>query len=84
MNEDEIEPSGPVGRFTRKTAMGAVLHGVALGLQDIFDPNDRETTVAEAPAPGDPDVPRPVEAILDPDDPSQSSVLVRSESAEQQ
>lgn len=78
LNDDtEIEPSTAVQRFRRNTAAGAVLSGMALGLREVFDPVEREEAPIVQDAPGEPDVPRHVDAHLDPDDPTASSVTVR-------
>ena len=73
----EILPSSGVQKFRRNTAMGAVLNGMALGLRDVFDPVKREEAPIVQDADGEPDHPRHVDAHLDPDDPSASSVTVR-------
>lgn len=73
----EILPSSGVQKFRRSTAMGAVLNGMALGLRDVFDPVKREEAPIVQDASGEPDVPRHVDAHLDPDDPAASSVTVR-------
>lgn len=77
-SDEEIRPTSSVGRFARGTATGAILTGMAIGLQQIFDPNEHEQIAIVQPAPEEPDTPRAVEAFLDPDDPTQSSVLVRN------
>ena len=72
-----IVPSSSVGRF-RRSGAGMVLNGVALGLAEVFDGSLHEDPPIIQEAPGEPDIPRQVEAYLDPDDPSASSVVVRS------
>ena len=66
-----------VEAWRRRTATGALLTGIARGLGQVFEP-EREEPAIVAPAPGEPPgPPRPVEAVLDPDDPSASSLVVR-------
>lgn len=76
-DRSEIQPSTGVQKFRRNSAVGAVLNGMALGLRDVFDPVKREEAPIVQDAPGEPDVPRRVDAHIDPDDPSASSVTVR-------
>ena len=76
-DRSEILPSSGVQKFRRNTAVGAVLNGMALGLRDVFDPVQREEAPIVRDADGEPDVPRHVDAHLDPDDPANSSVTVR-------
>jgi len=76
-DRSEILPSTGVQKFRRNTAVGAVLNGMALGLRDVFDPVKREEAPIVQDADGEPDVPRHVDAHLDPDDPAASSVTVR-------
>jgi len=76
-DRSEILPSSGIVKFRRNTAVGAVLNGMALGLRDVFDPAVREEAPIVQDAPGEPDAPRHVDAHLDPDDPSASSVTVR-------
>ena len=75
-DDEPILPTSAVSKF-RRTGAGAVLGGVALGLRDIFDPVVREEAPMMQEAPGEPDNPRAVDAHLDPDDPTSSSVTVR-------
>ncbi|HEX5266265.1 MAG TPA: hypothetical protein VFW24_05790 [Acidimicrobiales bacterium] len=66
-----------VEAWRRRTATGALLTGIARGFGEVFEP-EREPAAIVAEAPGEPfGPPRPVEAILDPDDPSASSLVVR-------
>jgi hypothetical protein len=67
----------PVEAWRRRTATGALLTGIARGFGEVFEP-EREQPAIVAPAPGEPmGPPRPVEAVLDPDDPSASTLVVR-------
>ena len=74
---DAIQPSSAVGRF-RRTGTGMVLQGMALGLAEVFDPTVREEAPIVQEAPGEPDIPRPVDAYIDLENPAGSSVVVRS------
>lgn len=64
-------------RWMHQSATGAVLTGIALGLQHALgDERARPAIVAEAP--GDPDVPEgPVDLHFDPDDPSATVAVIR-------
>ncbi len=72
-----IVPSSNVGKF-RRTGAGMVLNGVALGLAEVFEGSLHEDPPIVQEAPSEPVTPRPVDAYLDPDDPTKSSVVVRS------
>ncbi len=62
--------------WSRSTAMGMVLTGCALGLQEVLDPKSERPIVIEVDAAGEPhDL--PIELILDPDDPSGSLCIIR-------
>jgi hypothetical protein len=62
--------------WRRRSAIGAVATGVALGLKDIFQPTNIEPVIT-AEAPGDPpDSENRLRVILDPDDPSKSVAIV--------
>ena len=66
-----------VEAWRRRSATGAMLTGIARGLGQVFEP-EREQPAIVAEAPGEPlGPPRPVEAVLDPDDPSASTLVVR-------
>jgi hypothetical protein len=77
----------PVRRFDawrRRSAIGAIATGVALGLKEIFQPTDNEPVIT-AVAPGDPpDADNRLRVVLDPDDPSKSVAFLprASESGE--
>jgi len=71
-------PTPPVSRlsaWSRRSAIGAVLTGMALGLQEVFDPEEERTIVIEVE---DDDVlpDLPVQMILDPDSPHGSLCIV--------
>lgn len=58
--------------------MGAVLTGMALGLQEVFDPEEERQIVIEVDdegLPGD----LPVQVMLDPDSPSGTLCIVHRE-----
>ena len=77
LDTDPIEPSGHIDRWRRSGSVGAaVLSGFALGLQEVFYPDQREAPAVVVEA-GEPDTDRPVVADLDFDDPSASVVQVR-------
>jgi hypothetical protein len=53
-----------------------VATGVALGLQEIFQPTDNEPVIS-AEAPGDPpDADERLRVVLDPDDPTKSIAVL--------
>lgn len=61
--------------WSRKTAMGAVLTGFALGIQEVLDPEEERAIVIEVDASGEPrDL--PIQLILDPDSPVGSLCIV--------
>jgi hypothetical protein len=62
--------------WRRRSAVGGLATGIALGLRDIFQPG-RNTPVLTAEAPGDPpDTDERIRVILDPDDPSKSVAIL--------
>ena len=78
----EGEPSkeeADTGRFDawrRRSAIGGIATGVALGLQDVFYPTKNEPVIS-AEAPGEPpDADDRLRVVLDPDDPTKSVVFV--------
>lgn len=76
----EDAPASPlpsrVVRWSRGSAMGAVLTGMALGLQEVLEPRKDEAIVVEVDADGEPhDL--PIRLLLDPDDPRGSLCFVR-------
>jgi hypothetical protein len=83
---EDIEPSAaeefPPGRFDawrRRSAIGSVATGIALGLQQVFYPTDNEPVLV-AEAPGDPPGEgERMRVVLDPDDPTKSVVIFPSD-----
>jgi hypothetical protein len=77
--EDESTESLTSRRFDswrRRSAIGGMATGVALGLQDIFYPTNNEPVIS-AEAPGEPpDAGERMRVILDPDDPTKSVVVI--------
>jgi hypothetical protein len=60
--------------WRRRSAIGGIATGVALGLQDVFYPTNNEPVIS-AEAPGDPpDAGERLRVVLDPDDPTKSVV----------
>jgi hypothetical protein len=63
-----FKPQKPVPRVAPKkarTATGALLTGIALGLRDVFDPEKKVDTIAiEQEAPSEPDEPQEYEVRL--------------------
>ena len=75
---DDDRPPLPsrLSTWSRSTAMGMVLSGCALGLQEVLDPKSQRPIVVEVDAAGEPhDL--PIQLILDPDDPRGSLCIVR-------
>ncbi len=68
----------PFQQWMKRSATGAVLSGIALGLQQIFEPKrELPAFVMEAPdAPHDPDAPFTLH--FDPDDPTKTVAVVRA------
>lgn len=68
-------PASRLSAWSRRSAIGAVLTGMALGLQEVFDPEEERTIVIEIE---DDDVlpDLPVQMILDPDSPHGSLCIV--------
>ncbi|MCU1499037.1 MAG: hypothetical protein JWM47_2990 [Acidimicrobiales bacterium] len=65
-----------VVKWSRSSAIGAVMTGMALGLQEVLEPKRDVAIVIEVDADGEPhDL--PIRLLLDPDDPSGSLCFVR-------
>jgi hypothetical protein len=73
------EDQPPPRRFDawrRRSALGAIATGVALGLKEIFQPTNIEPVIT-SPAPGDPpDADERLRVILHPDDPTKSVAIM--------
>ncbi len=68
-------PSRRFDGWRRRSAVGAMATGVALGLRDIFYPTNNQP-VLTAEAPGDPpDADQEMRVILDPEDPTKSVAI---------
>jgi hypothetical protein len=70
----EFPPEG-FERWRRRSALGSVGTGIALGLQNVFAP-PADQVVMVAPIPGGPPDPDRLQVILDPDDPTKSIVVM--------
>ena len=68
-------PVTPVASWRRRSAMGAVLTGLALGLKEVFEPDDEAQIVVEVDDEGLPND-LPVRLFLDPDSPAGSLCIV--------
>jgi len=77
--EEDPQETTPLQRFDgwrRRSAVGAIATGVALGLKGIFQPTNIEPVIT-AEAPGDPpDADERLRVILDPDDPTKSVAII--------
>ena len=63
-------------RWSRSTALGAVMSGFGLGLQEVLEPSRDQAIVIEVDADGEPhDL--PIQLFLDPDDPAGSLCVIR-------
>ena len=65
-----------LSRWGRSAALGMVLSGVALGLQEVLDPKDQRQIVVEVDACGEPEH-LPISLFLDPDSPAGSLCVIR-------
>jgi hypothetical protein len=71
-------PPDRLSHWRRNSALGAVLTGLALGYQEVFDPEEERSIVIEVDDEGEPrDL--PVELFLDPDSASGSLCIVHRE-----
>ncbi len=71
------QPVTKVSQWRRRSALGAVLTGMALGLQEVFDPEEERSIVIEVDADGEP-LDLPVDLFLDPDSPAGSLCIVHA------
>lgn len=68
-------PPDRISHWRRHSALGAVITGLALGYQEVFDPEEERSIVIEVDDEGEPrDL--PVELFLDPDSASGSLCIV--------
>jgi len=71
-------PAGRFGAWRRRSAIGGVATGVALGLQEIFYPTENKPVIT-AEAPGDPpDAGERMRVVLHPEDPTRSVAIFPS------
>ncbi|QYG92553.1 hypothetical protein HC251_08920 [Iamia sp. SCSIO 61187] len=71
------QPVTTVSQWRRRSALGAVLTGMALGLQEVFDPEEERSIEIEVDADGEP-LDLPVQMFLDPDSPAGSLCIVHA------
>ena len=71
------QPVTKVSQWRRRSALGAVLTGMALGLQEVFDPEEERSIEVEVDADGEP-LDLPVQMFLDPDSPAGSLCIVHA------
>ncbi len=68
----------PFDRWRKRSAAGAALSGIALGLQEVFQPK-RELPAFVMEAPGEPEDPEArITLRFDPDDPAKTVAVVRT------
>ncbi len=72
----------PVDRWRNNTASGAIVAGIALGLQQVFDPVERDTIAIEQEVPDKPGDPGRVELNFDPTDFRATTIVIRLPDAE--
>jgi hypothetical protein len=70
-------PVTKVSEWRRRSALGAVLTGMALGLQEVFDPEEERSIEIEVDADGEP-LDLPIQLYLDPDSPAGSLCIVHA------
>lgn len=77
--EEEPERAGPrpVDKWRRNTATGALTAALAIGLQQVFDPEKKDTIGIEQEAPTRPVDPEKVQLHFDPMNSQGTSVVVR-------
>jgi hypothetical protein len=71
------QPVTKVSQWRRRSALGAVLTGMALGLQEVFDPEEERSIEIEVDADGEP-LDLPIQMYLDPDSPAGSLCIVHA------
>jgi len=76
MDLPEELPPRRFDAWRRRSAIGTIATGVALGLKEIFEPSTNEPVIT-AEAPGEPpDGQNRLRVFLDPDDPSKSVAIL--------
>jgi hypothetical protein len=75
-HEESTKPR-PVDRWRHNTASGAVAAAIALGLQQVFDPVQKDTIAIEQEMPDKPGEPGQVELNFDPTDFRATSIVIR-------
>ncbi|HUQ64126.1 MAG TPA: hypothetical protein VM121_10265 [Acidimicrobiales bacterium] len=75
---DERAELRPIERWRRNTATGAITAALALGFQQVFDPEKKDTIGIEQEAPTRPVDPDTFELHFDPVSSRATSVVVRS------
>ena len=81
---DEHVPHDPLrfNRWMKRSASGAVLSGIALGLQQALE-HKREVPAFVMEAPGEPEDPdAPITLHFDPDDPTKTVAVIRNPRAD--
>lgn len=86
--DEDVNPDPPAGpdplrfsRWMRQSATGAVLSGIALGLQQALEPK-RPVAAFVIAAPGEPEDPDAMIRLhFDPDDPTKTVAVIRRQSA---
>ena len=83
--QDDHTPHEPLPfqRWIKRSASGAVLTGIALGLQQVYQPR-RELPAFVMEAPGEPEDPNaPISLHFDPDDPTKTVAVIRTPPSEE-
>jgi hypothetical protein len=78
-DEDDYVPHEPLPfqKWVKRSATGAVLSGIAIGLRDVLQPK-RELPAFVMEAPGEPEDPdAPITLHFDPDDPTKTVAVIR-------
>jgi len=78
--DEELGPHDPLrfNHWMKRSAAGAVLSGIALGLQQALEPK-RELPAFVMEAPGEPEDPdAPITLHFDPDDPTKTVAVIRT------
>ena len=77
---DDPGPEEPIGfqRWMKRSASGAILSGIALGLQQALEP-ERKLPAFVLEAPGEPEDPDATITLrFDPDDPTKTVAVIRA------